>query len=63
MTDLLGLLLGLFEDLKFWKKKKKSRELETVKGLPKKTMLDLSTKIFIVAVIIIILLKSYKYLS
>ena len=53
MIDLIGLLLGFFEDLKFWKKKKKE--------LPKKIMLDLSTKVFIIAIIIIVLLKLYKY--
>ena len=62
MTDLIGLLLGLFEDLKFWKKKKKRKKLEKEKNLPKKVMLDLSTKVFIGAVIIILLLKLYKYL-
>lgn len=62
MTDLIGLLLGLLEDLKFWKKRKKRRELEKEKNLPKKVMFDLSAKVLIAALIIIFLLKLYKYL-
>jgi len=62
MTDLIGLLLGFLDDLRFWKKKKKQRELEKEKGLPKKIILGLSAKLFIAAVIIILLLKLYKYL-
>lgn len=62
MADLIGLILGLFEDLKFWKKKERRRKLEKENGLPKKIMLDSSAKIFIGGLIIILLIKLYKYL-
>ena len=63
MTDLIGLLLGFFDDLLFWKKKKKQRDLEKTKGLPKKIMLDSSVKFLIAAILIILLLKLYSYLK
>lgn len=56
MTDLIGLILGFFEDLRFWKKNKKKKPNE------KKTVLEFPAKLFIIALIIIILLKLYGFL-
>lgn len=62
MTDLIGLILGLFDDLKFWKKKERRRKLEKENALPKNIMLDSSAKIFIGGLIVVLLIKLYNYL-
>ncbi|WP_025744103.1 type II secretion system protein GspG [Aquimarina pacifica] len=59
MFDLIAELLLLFEEFKFWKKKKKVRKLEKEKGLPKKTLIHPVTKFLIIGLILIFLFGIY----
>ncbi|GAA4276536.1 type II secretion system protein GspG [Aquimarina mytili] len=56
MFDLIAELLLLFEELKFWKKKKKRRKLEKEKGLPKKTMIHPVTKVLFIGLVLTFIL-------
>lgn len=53
MFDLITELLLLFEELKFWKKKKKRRKLEKEQGLPKKTMISPTIQVLVIGLILI----------
>ncbi|MEO0573307.1 MAG: type II secretion system protein GspG [Bacteroidota bacterium] len=59
MADLIAELLILFESLKFWKRKKKRREIEKGKNLPKKTMIHPTVWILL---ILLGLVFSFRFL-
>lgn len=62
-AEILTELFLEIEDLKFWKKKKARRKLEKEKGLSKKLMIEPSTRYYITAVLMaIILLCIYLFI-
>ncbi|WP_178989240.1 type II secretion system protein GspG [Winogradskyella schleiferi] len=52
-AELFAELLLIFEDYKFWKKKKARRKYEKENNLPKKTMVYPSTKIYVIALVVL----------
>ena len=52
-AEIFAELLLFFEDYKFWKKKKAQRKYEKEHNLPKKTMVYPSTKIYVIALIVL----------
>lgn len=60
-AELLAELLLLFEDLKFWKKKKARRKFEKENGLPKRRMIYPSDKVEIIVILLIILIGTFYY--
>jgi hypothetical protein len=57
MGEIIAELLLLWEDLKFWKKKKARREFEKENNLPKKLMIRPSIQILLIAVGLIIVAR------
>ena len=61
MADLIAELLILFESFKFWKKKKKRRQLEKNKNLPKKKMVHPTIWYLLIGIILIFCIKILFY--
>lgn len=59
MANLIAELLLLFEELKFWKRKKERREKEEKEKLPKKTMIHPVVWITLVGISLIYLFKIF----
>jgi len=57
MGEIIAELLLLWEDLKFWKKKKARRKFEKENNLPKKLMIRTSTLVLLIAVGFIIVAR------
>ena len=57
MLDIIGNILELFNDILFWRRKKKRRKYEKENDLPKKRMINPLTQILISLLVILLVLK------
>ena len=53
LAELFAELLLVFEDLKFWKKKRARRKYEKENNLPKKVMIYPTVRIYVIALIVL----------
>ena len=61
MLDIIGNILELFNDILFWRRKKKRRKYEKENNLPKKRMINPLTQILISLLVILLVLKLLNF--